>query len=151
MTSREKRRASLEHTLQQLRDVTNSTALSKASIIVDASKYIEELKQKIEGLNSELGIAESSTTSQIDELPMVIVKTLKKGFLINVLLEKNCPGMLVSILEAFEELGLDVLDARVSCEDSFQLEAIGRECHKKDSVDAQVVKQAVLRAIKNED
>lgn len=57
----------------------------------------------------------------------VIVKTLKKGFLINVLLEKNCPGMLVSILEAFEELGLDVLDARVSCEDSFQLEAVGRE------------------------
>jgi len=55
------------------------------------------------------------------------VKTLKKGFLINVLLEKNSPGMLVCILEAFEELGLDVLDARVSCEDSFQLEAVGRE------------------------
>nr|KYP49052.1 hypothetical protein KK1_029255 [Cajanus cajan] len=80
---------------------------------------------------------------------MVIVKTLKKGFLINVVLEKNCPGMLVSILEAFEELGLDVLDARVSCEDSFQLEAVGKESHKNDSVDAQVVKQAVLRAIKN--
>ncbi|KAG4992875.1 hypothetical protein AAZX31_09G255900 [Glycine max] len=149
--SREKRRASLEETLQQLRDVTNSTALNKASIIVDASKYIEELKQKVEGLNSELEIAESSTTTQIDELPMVIVKTLKKGFLINVLLEKNCPGMLVSILEAFEELGLDVLDARVSCEDSFQLEAVGRESHKNDSVDAQVVKQAVLQAIKNAD
>ncbi|XP_020233468.1 transcription factor SCREAM2 [Cajanus cajan] len=150
MDSREKRRAALQHTLQQLRDVTNSTSLNKASIIVDASKYIEELKQKVEGLNSELGIAESSSsTSQIDELPMVIVKTLKKGFLINVVLEKNCPGMLVSILEAFEELGLDVLDARVSCEDSFQLEAVGKESHKNDSVDAQVVKQAVLRAIKN--
>ncbi|RDX65640.1 Transcription factor SCREAM2 [Mucuna pruriens] len=152
MASKEKRREALQHTLQQLRDVTNSTALNKASIIVDASKYIEELKQKVEGLNSELGITESSSsTSQIDELPMVTVKTLKRGFLINVLLEKNCPSMLVSILEAFEELGLDVLDARVSCEDSFQLEAVGRECHKKDSVDAQVVKQAVLRAIKKED
>lgn len=53
------------------------------------------------------------------------VKTLEKGFLINVLLEKNSPGMLVSILEAFEDLGLDVLDARVSCEDTFQLEAVG--------------------------
>ncbi|XP_027352890.1 transcription factor SCREAM2-like [Abrus precatorius] len=150
MASRDPRRTALQHTLQQLRDVTNSTALNKASIIVDASKYIEELKQKIEGLNSELGITESPLT-QIDELPMVTVKTLKKGFLINVLLEKNCPGMLVSILEVFEELGLDVLDARVSCEDSFQLEAVGRESEKNDSVDEQVVKQAVLRAIKNTD
>jgi UTP:GlnB (protein PII) uridylyltransferase len=53
------------------------------------------------------------------------VKTLEKGFLINVLIEKNRPGMLVKILEAFEDLGLDVLDARVSCEDTFQLEAVG--------------------------
>lgn len=152
MASREKKEA-LQHTLQQLRDVTNSTALNKASIIVDASKYIEELKQKVEGLNSELGITESSSSSssQIDELPMVTVKTLKKGFFINVVLEKNSSGMLVSILEAFEELGLDVLDARVSCEDSFQLEVVGRESHKNDSVDEQVVKQAVLRAIKNAD
>jgi len=53
------------------------------------------------------------------------VENLEKGFLINVFSGKNCPGLLVSILEAFEELGLDVLDARVSCEDNFQLEAIG--------------------------
>ena len=55
----------------------------------------------------------------------VTVQTLEKGFLINVFSEKNCPGLLVSILEAFDELGLDVLDARASCEDNFQLEAIG--------------------------
>lgn len=53
------------------------------------------------------------------------MKTLEKGFLINVLIEKNSPGMLTSILEAFEDLGLDVLDARVSCEDTFKLEAFG--------------------------
>ncbi|XP_061368516.1 transcription factor SCREAM2-like [Gastrolobium bilobum] len=149
MASRERREA-LQHKLQQLRDVTNSSSVNKASIIVDASKYIEELKQKVEGLNTELGIGESSTT-QIDQLPMVTVKTLEKGFLINVFLEKNCPGMLVSILEAFEELGHDVLDATVSCEDTFQLEAVGGESHENDSIDAQVVKQAVLQAIKNTD
>ncbi|PNX94654.1 hypothetical protein L195_g017832 [Trifolium pratense] len=82
-------------------------------------------KQKVEGLNSELGIVESSTSQMDDEQPKVSVKTLEKGFLINVLLEKNRPGMLVSILEAFENLGLDVLDARVSCEDTFQLQAVG--------------------------
>jgi UTP:GlnB (protein PII) uridylyltransferase len=60
----------------------------------------------------------------------VSVKTLEKGFLINVLIEKNRPGMLVKILEAFEDLGLDVLDARVSCEDTFQLEAVGGDVSK---------------------
>jgi hypothetical protein len=46
--------------------------MNKASIIVDASKYIEELKQKVEGMNSELGNVESSTT-QMDEQPMVVL------------------------------------------------------------------------------
>nr|KYP45482.1 hypothetical protein KK1_032955 [Cajanus cajan] len=136
--------------LQQLRSVTNSSAVNKASIIVDATRYIEELKQKVDGLNSELGTAESSSISQ-DELPMVTVETLERGFLINVFSERNCPGMLVAILDAFEELGLDVLDARVSCEDTFQLEAVGGESQENESIDAQVVKQAVLQAIQNMD
>ncbi|MED6173730.1 hypothetical protein PIB30_062418, partial [Stylosanthes scabra] len=131
-SSWERRREVLQQKLNQLRDVTNSSAVNKASIIVDASRYIEELKQKVEGLNSELVTSENSSTSQIDdddddELPMVTVGTLEKGFHINVYSEKNCPGMLVSILKAFEELGLDVLDARVSCEDTFQLQAVGGE------------------------
>ncbi|KAJ9185454.1 hypothetical protein P3X46_005092 [Hevea brasiliensis] len=134
----------------KLRDVTNSTGMNKTSIIVDASKYIEELKEKVERLNQEVGTSQASATSQ-NQLPMqVTVETLEKGFLINVLSEKNCPGLLVSILEAFEEVGLDVLDARVSCEDNFQLEAVGGEYQgDADSLDAQVVKQAVVQAINN--
>jgi hypothetical protein len=54
-----------------------------------------------------------------------MVEALEKGFLINVLSEKSCPGLLVSILEAFEELGLNVLEARVSCADNFRLQAVG--------------------------
>ena len=57
----------------------------------------------------------------------VTVKTLEKGFLINVFCDKNRPGLLVSVLEAFEELGLEVLDASISCADSFRLEAVGGE------------------------
>lgn len=53
------------------------------------------------------------------------METLVKGFSINVFSEKSCQGLLVSILEVFEELGLNVLEARVSCTDSFQLQAIG--------------------------
>ncbi|KAM5560580.1 hypothetical protein ABKV19_021645 [Rosa sericea] len=140
-SSRERKKAAL---YEQLRAATNSTAMNKASIIVDASKYIQELKQKVDTLNQDVG------TSQNSSSPAVTVETLERGFLISVLSEKNCPGLLVSILEAFEDLGLDVLDARVSCADSFQLEAVGGENQgEADSIDAQVVKQAVLQAIQN--
>lgn len=55
----------------------------------------------------------------------VRVEAKEKGFLVNILTESSCPGLLVFILEAFEELGLDVLQARVSCSSSFHLEAVG--------------------------
>ncbi|KAK8556500.1 hypothetical protein V6N13_083438 [Hibiscus sabdariffa] len=144
MSSRDRKKASVYRKLQRLRSVINSPAVNKTSIIVDASRYIEELKEKVEMLNREIG----TSTSQ-NSLPMqVTVETLEKGFLINVFLEKNCPGLLVSILETFEELGLDVLDARVSCEDNFQLEAIGGDNQSNaEGIDAQMVKQAVMQAI----
>lgn len=49
------------------------------------------------------------------------------GFIINVFSDKSCPGLLVSVLEAFDELGLSVLQATASCADSFRLEAVGGE------------------------
>ncbi|MBA0572123.1 hypothetical protein Golob_002484, partial [Gossypium lobatum] len=80
----------------------------------------------------------------------VTVETLEKGFLINIFSEKSCPGLLVSVLEAFQDLGLNVLEARVSCTDSFRLQAVGGENEEQsENIDAQVVKHAVLQAIKN--
>ncbi|CAA3006728.1 transcription factor SCREAM2-like isoform X1 [Olea europaea subsp. europaea] len=97
--------------------------MNTASIVVDASRYIEELKERVERLDQDVvtlqnSNEENSLTAQVK------VESLEKGFLINVFSEKNCPGLLVSILEAFEELGLEVLDARVSCSDNFRLEAV---------------------------
>lgn len=57
------------------------------------------------------------------------VETLEKGFLVKVYSERSCPGLLVALLEAFEELGLNVLEARVSCTDNFHLQAFGGEVH----------------------
>lgn len=57
----------------------------------------------------------------------VNVETLEKGFLVNVFLAKSCPGLLVSVLEVFEELNLTVVQARASCTENFQLEAISME------------------------
>lgn len=133
---------------------------------MDATKYIEDLKQKVDRLNQDIGASQFSAdqNNQNNPLPVVFiacilirfyywillggrievafcsfscsllqqvkVETLERGFLINVFWERNCPGLLVSILETFEELGLNVLDARVSCSDSFHLEAVGGEVRK---------------------
>ena len=58
----------------------------------------------------------------------VTVETLGHGFLVSVFSDKSSPGLLVSILEAFDELGLSVLEATASCaDDTFRLEAVGGE------------------------
>ncbi|KAK7385802.1 hypothetical protein VNO78_31673 [Psophocarpus tetragonolobus] len=147
MLSKEQKRAALHEKLQHLRSITNSHALNKTSIIIDASKYIEKLKQKVERLNEEIASAETSSVH--NPLPMVTVETLEKGFLINVFSAKGCSGLLVSILEAFEEMRLTVLEARVSCTDTFRFEAVGENEEQGETIDAHAVKQAVGQAIMN--
>ncbi|PIN15753.1 hypothetical protein CDL12_11612 [Handroanthus impetiginosus] len=153
MGSRERNKAALYQKLERLRSATNSTSVNKASIVVDASRYIQELKERVETLNQDVATLQSRSSTHQNSLSaqQVKVETLEKGFLINVFSEKNCPGLLVSILEAFEELGLEVLDARVSCSDNFRLQAVSENEGQSDSIDAQVVKQAVLEAIRNWD
>ncbi|MBA0712477.1 hypothetical protein Golax_011579, partial [Gossypium laxum] len=70
MVSREHKRAALHEKLQLLRSITNSQAVNKKTIIVDASKYIEELKQKVERLNQDISAAQTSNDQ--NPLPMVI-------------------------------------------------------------------------------
>jgi hypothetical protein len=92
------------------------------SIIADASTYIRDLKQKIAKLNQEIATAQDT-----DNSPLVSVESLEKGFLINVCVDKTDPGLLASILEAIDELGLTVPEVRASCAGSFRLEAVGGE------------------------
>ncbi|KAL7136168.1 hypothetical protein ABFS83_10G011400 [Erythranthe nasuta] len=131
--------------------MAGSRERKKASIIVDATRYIEELKERVEKLNQDVNTLQTASSTQQNSLPPVVkVETLEKGFLINVFSGKNSPSLLVSVLEAFEDLGLEVLDARVSCSDNFHLEAVSTQNEgQSDSIDAQAVKQAVLQAINN--
>uniref|UniRef100_J3N5F5 Plant bHLH transcription factor ACT-like domain-containing protein n=1 Tax=Oryza brachyantha TaxID=4533 RepID=J3N5F5_ORYBR len=148
--------AGLEEKLQLLRSVTKSNAANETSILVDASNYIKELKDK---LHQEPEDAQLDSTSSSMPMPRVSVSCVevenkKKGFRINVSLEKSQPELLTWVLEAFEEIGLDVLDADVSCAHhaAFRFEAlgIGSTTHSEDaeSMDVQMVRQAVLQAIK---
>ncbi|XP_074585301.1 uncharacterized protein LOC141841073 [Curcuma longa] len=151
MVSREQKRAALHEKLQLLRSLTDSHALRKSSIILDASKYIQDLKQKVGRLKQESACAQTqalqnSNSPLCSRSPQVIVETLEEGFLINVYSEKSCTGLLASVLDAFEELGLHVVEAKASCTDPFRLVvvAIGREAQ---GMEAQVVKEAVQRAV----
>ncbi|KAM0014373.1 hypothetical protein Hdeb2414_s0016g00497161 [Helianthus debilis subsp. tardiflorus] len=146
MVSTEHKKSALHEKLQLLRSITNSHAKEDTSIIVDASKYIKELKQKIDILNQD--IARSS--SYQNSWPMVTVETLENGMQVNVYSERSCPGLLVFVLKVFEDLSLNVLEARVSCTGSFQLEALGVEREENgETIDTRMVKQAVLQAIED--
>ncbi|KAG7565894.1 Helix-loop-helix DNA-binding domain superfamily [Arabidopsis suecica] len=149
MVSREhKRGSSLREKFHLLRSITNSHAESETSIIVDASKYIKKLKQKVEKINNET-TSEQSFRESSDPNPMVTVETLEKGFMVKVTSVKNEAGMLVCVLETFEDLGLDVVEARVSCTDTFSLHAIGSSNNDDgDIMDAEAVKQAVTESIR---
>ncbi|CAH2063985.1 unnamed protein product, partial [Thlaspi arvense] len=117
---------------------------SETSIIVDASKYIKKLKQKVEKINNETTSEQYYPTD-----PMVTAETLEKGFMIKVMSGKNEAGILVCVLEAFETLGLEVVEARVSCTDSFSLHAIGSSDDDDGvSMDAETVRQAVAEAVR---
>ncbi|KAG0503223.1 hypothetical protein HPP92_003295 [Vanilla planifolia] len=145
MVSKEQRkRASLHENLQLLRSITNSHASSMKSIISDASNYIGGLQQRIERLNEEIAY---QTASRVDDQPQVTVETLEKGFVVSVFSEKSYPGLLVSVLEFFEGLGLEVLEATASCTEYFRLRAVGAE-EDMETLQAEEVKQAVQRAIK---
>ncbi|KAK6935654.1 hypothetical protein RJ641_032684, partial [Dillenia turbinata] len=115
---------------------------SKSSIMLDASKYIVELKRKIEKLNPKNATTENSAGH--GQIPAVRMESHQNGFTIKVASERSCPGLLVFILEAFEELGLVVLQAReyASCVSV----VIG---NRLSIHNAQVVKQVVQEAVQS--
>ncbi|KAJ1273780.1 hypothetical protein BS78_05G010600 [Paspalum vaginatum] len=164
MSGKEKKAAALEEKLRLLRSVTKSSAGNKTSILVDASKYIKELKDKVEeaasqaadstGSGSSAAMAATVSVSSVELDSSSSGSNRSRGFRINVSLERTRPGLLVTVLEAFEDLGLDVLDADVSCADAaaFRLQALGSSGLQgrrqgDESVDEQMVRQAVLKAI----
>ncbi|KAK1421360.1 hypothetical protein QVD17_23627 [Tagetes erecta] len=149
MVSRKHKKDVLLHEkLQLLRSITNSHANNDSSIILDASKYIEHLKQKVEILNLEIASGQSSSYQNAS--PVVTVEAVEKGMQVNLYSERSCQGLLVYVLKVFEELNLNVLEARVSCTGSFHLEALGVENEQNgESIDAHIVKQTILHAIEN--
>ncbi|XP_024635956.1 uncharacterized protein [Medicago truncatula] len=150
MVSKVHKRTAMYRNLHLLRSIIHSTSNSKTSVILDATKYIQDLKQKLEEINP-LRVAASTKMVDYDATPKIKVEPKEEGFVIEVMSEKRCQGLLVFILEAVEDLGLEVLDARVSCVDNFCLEAVGNKEKNEDTcpLNAQSVEQVVSQAIQN--
>ncbi|KAE9598662.1 putative myc-type, basic helix-loop-helix (bHLH) domain-containing protein [Lupinus albus] len=151
MVSKVNKRTHMYKNLQLLRSITHSHSHRKTSVLLDASKYIQGLKQNLQQMNQIASATISQKTIAYDSMPTLKVEPQEEGFMIKVLSERSCEGLLVFILEAFEELGLDVLQARVSCEGNFCLEALGIKENNQYThhLDAQLVEQVVSQAIQN--
>ncbi|XP_027337640.1 uncharacterized protein LOC113851375 [Abrus precatorius] len=150
MVSRVHKRTAMYRNLQLLRSITYSHSRRKATVLLDALEYMQDLKQKLQELN-QLTVATAREIVDYDPMPKLKVETQEGGFVIKVLSQTSCQGLLVFILEAFEELGLGVLQARVSCVDNFSLEAVGNKENNEDTrpLDAQLIEQVVSQAIQN--
>ncbi|KAK2386623.1 transcription regulator [Trifolium repens] len=144
-----KRTALYRRKLQLLRSITYPSH-NKASVILDSTEYIQGLKQKLEELK-QLPVPTTQSIIDYNPMPKLKVETQEEGFVIKVVSERSCQGLLVFILEAFEELGLEVLHARVSCVDDFCLEAIGNKENNEDTspLSVQLVEEVVSQAIQN--
>lgn len=154
------RKRLLDENLSLLRSITNSCAIRKNSIILDAFKYIEELKRRVDELNRDLvtelqarqgenfGRGADSDLDSVPALPTVTVASEERtrGLQIHVACQK-WPGLLVAILEALEALGLNVLQARVSCKDYFMFDALSGEDKQGRTMDPNLVKTTLLQVI----
>ncbi|KAH0639018.1 hypothetical protein KY285_035604 [Solanum tuberosum] len=69
MGSKEQQKALLNQQLEQLGSITNSPSVNKTSIIAHASKYIEELKERIDKLNEDVSTSQPSHHDHEDALP----------------------------------------------------------------------------------
>ncbi|KAL5680283.1 hypothetical protein ACJX0J_006668, partial [Zea mays] len=73
MMSRERKKAAaLQEKLKILRSITHSHALSNTSIIMDASAYIKELKQKVVRLNQEIACAQDALRHKASSYPTAV-------------------------------------------------------------------------------
>ncbi|OWM72979.1 hypothetical protein CDL15_Pgr001093 [Punica granatum] len=71
----------------------------------------------------------------------------RPSFRVRVMCEKR-GGRLVPILEAFEKMGLNIMQASVSCDRMFAMEAIAVAAAQEQPPAATAVTQALLEAIK---
>ncbi|XP_021813205.1 uncharacterized protein LOC110756121 [Prunus avium] len=152
MVSGLQKRAPLRRKLQNLSSLTKMKSVKRSSIFMEALLQIYMLKLKLEAVQREYLHLMALKTEYLNlikhsQVPKEVkVEKIDEGFLVRVKCE-NVGDTLVSVLEAFEEMGLTVLQARISSNNYFSMEAIAvAENQNQDQLDVRDITQAITRA-----
>ncbi|GFP96973.1 hypothetical protein PHJA_001841400 [Phtheirospermum japonicum] len=135
------RRMALRRKLQILRALTKSKSVTKSSIIMDAFLYIYKLKLQVEAIKREYQYL-------IDHIQVLSLHLSNKLYthMKNKPTQKKGEEMMVSILEAFEKLNVNVVQAKATCKHFFGMEAIV----EANDIDATILNQAILKVIQTQ-
>ncbi|KZV18049.1 hypothetical protein F511_39154 [Dorcoceras hygrometricum] len=134
------RRRALRRKLHVLKNLTNSKSARKSGIIMDAFLYIYQLKLRVEAIKREY----QHLVSQIQD---VKVEKVGAGFFSVRVTCKKSEEILGSILEAFEGMKVNVIQARVACKHFFTMEAI---VEASAGTDETMVNEGVLQAVRSD-
>ncbi|GMY37488.1 hypothetical protein FCV25MIE_32731 [Fagus crenata] len=151
MASMLQKRIAMRRKIHILRAHTTSSKSVKRSFINTAALlYIYKLKLKLEAMKREylnLMATKREYLKLMKHMQVsedVEVQKLGQRFLVRVNCEKGA-DRLVTILEAFDEMGLNVQQARVSCNNCFAMEAIA--VAQDQALDVKEVTKALLKTI----
>ncbi|KAG6423628.1 hypothetical protein SASPL_114029 [Salvia splendens] len=138
MAAKTQRKMALRKKLHILRTLTKSKSVKRSSIIMDAFLYIYKLKLQVEAIKKEYQYL-------INNIQQVKVEKVGTGHQVVMVTCKKGEEILVSILEAFEKLNVNVVQARVSCNHFFGMEAI-----VEDTIDASILRDAIVELIQRQ-
>nr|XP_004234079.1 uncharacterized protein LOC101248548 [Solanum lycopersicum] len=125
--------------LHLLRTLTKSKSVKKNSIILDAFLYIIKLRLQLEAIQREY----QQLLNHVQEVK--VEKLIGTRFLVKVTCKKG-KDVLVSILEAFEDMKLIVVQARVTSRYFFGMEAIV-EAENEATLDVRALTRALQMSI----
>ncbi|KAE9610412.1 hypothetical protein Lal_00006074 [Lupinus albus] len=150
----QKRISSMRRKLHILRALANSNSAKRTTIEKSTILYIYKLKVALETVKKEyenlLAIRNEylNLLNHVQEIKNVKVEKINTGiFVVSVTCEKR-GDKLVAILEVFDEMSLNVEQAKVSCQNGFSLEAI--VVAEDQKLDVRDVTEALLKAIGKE-
>ncbi|KHN06417.1 uncharacterized protein LOC114412954 isoform X1 [Glycine soja] len=151
MACRVQKRISLRRKLRIVRVLTCSNSAKRTSLVKSTVLRLYKLKLALETVKRQyenlLATRREfiSQSNHVKENKDVKIEKVGAGtFMVRVTSEKGGDN-LVSILEAFDEMCLNVQQARVSCENGFSLEAIA--VAENQTLDVRDITEALLKAI----
>ncbi|KAK8664644.1 hypothetical protein V6N13_084422 [Hibiscus sabdariffa] len=147
------RTATSRRKLHLLQTPTNPKSLTKrGSIIKNVVLHFYKLKVKLEELQREcrnLRVIRNEYFTLLKHIQIpkeVKVEKIGEEFVVKVSCSNKGGEKLVSVLEAFDELGLDVVRASVACSHLFSMEAIA-VAQGQQATGIKDITHAVLKAI----